>query len=272
MRRRTIGPGVSFFAFQDIITAVVGIFILITLTLILELNQRVESAARPANADAAQMQQQIVALIQESERLQSLYNTRLKQHTNANSITTFNYEKKLREVTANTVATKQQISNAKQALKSTLSERLKAREVHDRLVAEGKMLDDERQKTSNLETKLQALANKANKIKQDTSIVYRDRIDDLTFVCLLQLNQQGIEIKDAATKTVQQLNSVKFFEEWSENNSSTRRHYLILLEPTGTQYFPDVREILQDANATFGFDLVEAGHESALSFEWDIEK
>ena len=43
-RRRSVGPGVSFFAFQDIITAVVGIFILVTLLLVLELAQRVETA------------------------------------------------------------------------------------------------------------------------------------------------------------------------------------------------------------------------------------
>jgi hypothetical protein len=43
-RRRTQGSGVSFFAFQDIITSVVGIFVLIMLIMVLELVQTVSEA------------------------------------------------------------------------------------------------------------------------------------------------------------------------------------------------------------------------------------
>lgn len=53
MRRKLSGPGVSFFAFQDIITAVVGIFILITLIMILELLEKVDAASRTPAGDAA---------------------------------------------------------------------------------------------------------------------------------------------------------------------------------------------------------------------------
>ena len=44
-RRRAQGPSVSFFAFQDIITSVVGIFVLITLIMMVDLVRRTGSSS-----------------------------------------------------------------------------------------------------------------------------------------------------------------------------------------------------------------------------------
>ena len=44
-RRKAQGPSVSFFAFQDIITSVVGIFVLITLIMMVDLVTRKASAS-----------------------------------------------------------------------------------------------------------------------------------------------------------------------------------------------------------------------------------
>ena len=97
MSRRTIGPGVSFFAFQDIITAVVGIFILITLTLILELNQRVESASDAPESANPNIEQEVVDLEQQTVNLQRQYDLRLQQLADMSEITVLNRDQKIQE-------------------------------------------------------------------------------------------------------------------------------------------------------------------------------
>ena len=70
-RRKAQGPSVSFFAFQDIITSVVGIFVLITLIMMVELVTRKASASGSNQAVEDTFSAVIVELQQQYEALEA---------------------------------------------------------------------------------------------------------------------------------------------------------------------------------------------------------
>ena len=73
MRRRRRESGFSLFAFQDIITSVTGIMILVTLVLAIELIERTESSPKVMTAQTTdQLKSQIVANEKEIQSLESI--------------------------------------------------------------------------------------------------------------------------------------------------------------------------------------------------------
>jgi hypothetical protein len=68
MARRTGGPGITLFSFQDIITSVSGIMIFVTLILALELSQKTQTG-RAVVRDAADLQARITAAKAERDTL-----------------------------------------------------------------------------------------------------------------------------------------------------------------------------------------------------------
>lgn len=270
MSRRNIGPGVSFFAFQDIITAVVGIFILITLTLILELNQRVESASNPPD-DATPIidEQQIIALEQQITDLQLQYDQRLQQLSEISEITVLNRDQKMEEANAAKIAAEQQLENLKKMVADMDVQLVNQNRINASLESEAIQLSAQKKQIEELETILAKLANQKNQIKGKEGLLYRDQVDTTNFVCLIQLNDAGVTIKDAASQTVKQLSTARSFKSWLQTNTARNRHFLILIEPSGIDFFETIREELQDQNATYGFDPVKRGHQAALTFEWE---
>src|SRR6056297_3616414 len=94
-RRRSYSGGVSFFAFQDIVTGVVGIFILITIIMVLELVDRVESAPQSASVDMAELQAMLAEFTAEADRLQDEYDRRLEEQGQSISLNKFNFSQQM---------------------------------------------------------------------------------------------------------------------------------------------------------------------------------
>ena len=272
MRRRTIGPGVSFFAFQDIITAVVGIFILITLTLVLELQQRVEPATTGLSNKTTNLRNRVTELEAQAKLLRTQYAARIDQHADTNEVNQFNVTTKTAELVARTTATQQQLDNLQNAISVTNTKSRKARLANTKLHSQAQKLSATRSRIKELRTELTQLIEQGSVIENETAVVYRDQVTESVYVCIIQLNKKGINTKDAATQTLHNFSSVTAFQNWYEESDKSNRHFLILIEPTGTQYFSEIRKNLDRTQATFGFDLVEDGHRSALSFEWDLNQ
>ncbi len=271
MCRRSIGPGVFFFAFQDIITAVVGIFILITLTLILELNQRVESASDAPESANPNIEQEVVDLDHQTANLQRQYDLRLQQLADMSEITVLNRDQKIQEAKADRMAAEQQLANLIKMLAAINQQIENQNESNTELESEASQLSEQKKKIEQLETILAKLANQKNQIKGEEGLLYRDQVDSTNYVCLVQLNGAGVKIKDAANQLVKTLSNARGFASWLRTNTPRGRHFLILLEPSGERHFEDIREQLQDANAIYGIDLVEDGHEASHTFEWEAK-
>ena len=112
-RRRRSSPGVSLFAFQDIITAVAGIFILITLILCLQLQLKKHSKQRTvplltaASGRCHRAEARALAL-------QAKYDTQVQMQAEISELNRFNQADKLREMAV-------ELDSAKQVLASMQS-------------------------------------------------------------------------------------------------------------------------------------------------------
>lgn len=272
MKRRSGGPGVSFFAFQDIITAVVGIFILITLILILELTQRVEAAANRPSGNVDEIVATIESLRAQTDRLSDEYERRLAaERATAESIT-FDRDAEVQSLERALRAANQQIESGLQRAQ-TLQERLSQEQQRKiRLLLLSRELEDERQLIADLEQRKAELDRTLNRLRLTDGMIFRDTTDTGRSLCLLVLDQNGIGVKDSATKTARQFQGRDWldrFTRWVESLSGSNRHLLLLVQPSGADHFADVHDRLSQSAVTYGFDVVADDAEAHLSFEWE---
>jgi len=270
MPRRSQGPTVSFFAFQDIITSVVGIFILITLILVLELAQRVEAASSQPKADLTAVHESIVSLQSEIERMEDEMQTRVKSQQANATLNEFNRAEQIEEAKRRRdVATKQLASTAKQLeeIKTQLAE---ANQENDRVTAEAAELEDEREMIKKLTDKLRQVQDEINRVESDESPVYRDVTEQGRFLTLIILDGKSVELRDAMTKSsetftgARRLNSLR---DWLSDTELSKRQLFVAIRPGGSADFEAIELDFKREQAVYGFDVIAADAKLQLGFE-----
>lgn len=270
MPRRSQGPTVSFFAFQDIITSVVGIFILITLILVLELAQRVEAASSQPKADLTAVHESIASLQSEIERMEDEMQTRVKSQQASATLNEFNRAEQIEEAKRRRdVATKQLASTAKQLeeIKTQLAE---ANQENDRVTAEAAELEDEREMIKKLTDKLRQVQDEINRVESDESPVYRDVTEQGRFLTLIILDGKSVELRDAMTKSsetftgARRLNSLR---DWLSDTELSKRQLFVAIRPGGSADFEAIELDFKREQAVYGFDVIATDAKLQLGFE-----
>lgn len=249
---------VSFFAFQDIITSVVGIFVLITLIMILELvetkiGSKSSRVTVPAEmiARVAEMEQEVAKLGQLHERLQA--NAHVAAGRNA-----FTIEEELAALTR-----QQRDIDSELNVAVTRSEKLK------------KQLEDARQTAKQLQSREKDLANKRDEAKslataqQDTAkvgaileiekpLIFRDQTEQGRYLVLVLLEKDAIQITDAQTGKSERFtrsDRERDFQAWLKKIDLKTRQFLLIVKPSGESDFEKVRKALTSQHAMYGFDV-----------------
>jgi|GEM_PF-2821065 len=277
-RRRTSTPGVSFFAFQDIITAVVGIFILITLIMVLELAERVEqSAAAPVQSEQGANSEDVQAILaaietleEDVQRLRDQYNERRESSLGTVEINSLNREEKLAQMTARVEhltrkleTMDQQATKMQRALEIARAEKKQLEELYQSQRGQRDLLQQ-------LAEKMRQLQSQVNRLVSDKSEVYRDVLEDGRFLTLISLKQSSVTLRDALSQTVLDLtggNRIERLRTWIRDSGTKSRHFMVFIEPDGTLDFQAVQKLLDDASALYGYTVVAADHPVKLGFE-----
>lgn len=271
-KRRGIGPSVSFFAFQDIITAVVGIFILIILILALELAQRVEAASSGEVANIAPVAEAIETLEREVERLREEVQCRSETLSQSAELNVFNRAEKIDQLRAKNKAAANQISQIEARIKRIQAQQKAAEKNHDRLLSDAAELESERRSIDQLSGKIEDLVDRANRLVGDDSEIYRDQTEEGRFVVLVTLSGGRIELRDALTRSTESmkgLDRLDRFQDWMDTMALQRRQLYILIEPGGAADFAALKKPLADSHAVYGYSVVAADHTVRMSFELD---
>lgn len=271
-RRRTKSPGVSFFAFQDIITAVVGIFILITLILVLELAERVEKATA-GPTDTEDLQPILTTIETQREEVQALrqqYAELRKTSLGTVDVNSFNRAEKIEElqdhiavVKAKQASLDQQVRELQIGIDAANSEQRRLKRINEELAGK-------RQLAKDLEKQLEQLKAQTSRLAGDKTEIYRDTVEDGSYLTLLTLESGSVTVRDAESKSVQNLagpSRVKKFEDWLENKNIASKHFMIFVEPGGAPDFVKVRELLDSNRARYGYTVVAADQSVKLGFE-----
>jgi len=270
MKRRNNGPSVSFFAFQDIITAVVGIFILITLLLVLELAQRVEAAGSTPTADISSVVQMIETLQGEVERMTQELQQRIESQNETAGINEFNRQEETDKLEDKSKILQQQLATANE-MATDLSKRIAAaKQEENKLLLQSEELGSQRSLLEELEQKAAQVQNEINRLESDNTPVFRDQTEQGRFITLITLGAGKIEIRDALTKFTQDYTGPRRTNDlfaWLDANDLSSRQIYLVIKPGGTPDFDAVQERLDNKRAVYGYNVTGAADSIRLGFE-----
>ncbi|WP_164104220.1 hypothetical protein [Candidatus Laterigemmans baculatus] len=272
MKRRSVGPGISFFAFQDIITAVVGIFILITLILVLELAQRVEAATSPPTVDIEQLQTSLASLEAEVEKMQAEFERRMSSQKQLANLNEFNRDAKIAELRYAAQAASERLASAQVENQRADRSLKEAQKAESALLQKSAALADDRELIADLRERLKEMGRRINEIESEDPLIYRDNTADGQYLTLLTLGDGEIELSDALSKKTLRWNGlgrIHQFREWLDHTDLQSRHILLLVRPGGARDFERLQAELEMDHATFGYDVIGTNRTIHMAFEVD---
>lgn len=249
---------VSFFAFQDIITSVVGIFVLITLIMILELvetkiGSKSSRVTVPAEmiARVEEMEQEVAKLGQLHERLQA--NANVAAGRNA-----FTIEEELAALTR-----QQRDIDSELNVAVTRSEKLKkqladARQTAKQLQSREKDLANKRDEAKSLATAQQDTAKVGAILEIEKPLIFRDQTEQGRYLVLVLLEKDAIQLTDAQTGKSERFTRggrERDFQAWLKKIDLKTRQFLLIVKPSGEADFEKVRTALTGQRAIYGFDV-----------------
>ena len=269
-RRRTRGPSLSFFAFQDIITAVVGIFILITIILILELVQRVEVASAGVAEPTKPIVDAANAIEDEVKRLRDELETRNRERAEVTELNSFNREEKFEQLQDRIELAERRIRTAEEQIRATIRERETADADRARLEGLAGELEAKRREIDDLNERERELKRRFELLAEDASEIFRDRLDDGRYLLLITLTGSEIVVRDAMSKSSQTYRGsrrLSEFEEWLDGIGSARRHVMIRVQPGGAGDYESLKATFDRGDWSFGFTVVGADDSVRIGFE-----
>lgn len=251
-RKRSGGPTFSLFAFQDIITCVMGIMLLLTLMLAVELSatevSRSEVAAEDAlqtlETESAQLLTAIAALEQQlaaqSETLQSggLLNPELLKRSHGEAV---------REATSS-----QEEATRLEKLAQTSQQSLQ--EVRERFTGL-KATQDEIQ---SLESQLAARRRELAELSNGNKLVYNKHSSSAKFCWIIELNSPT-QIRAALMGTESEsthLQDVAATLAWISGLPQQDSSVMLLVKPDSSPCLDELSEELRKRGIPYGFDLL----------------
>lgn len=270
MGRRANGPAVSFFAFQDIITSVVGIFVLITIIMMIELvSKKVEGQSdgrRVADTLSASLKSLEIDLEEMRQRSEELSERSKKvagvQRFNVKEVRS-DIEKRVQQVEEQS---KRSDAVSQQIRKVVLSTEGELNQLNQQAVA----ADSKRDEHKKLLAKLQYLDTKLGNLTTDDPIVFRNAGLAGKTLVVADIQEKTFSVLDLArdSRRVYSGNDrLTKFGDWLEKQDLDKLHILLLVRPGAASSFNAVQSKLEVEGASFGFDVVAAKRSIKLRSE-----
>ena len=269
MARRKASSPFSLFSFQDIITCVSGIIILITLVLALELIQRKLS---PPVQQTRLVASQIRAAIADAETEINRLNAQLAAQTSrAQELAGFS-EDTIRNDLENT---RQQVKSLTADVESLKEQQMAAAKELEKIQAERFAKKADEKKLADLESATNDLSQELNQVKQENKAYYNPRTADGRKVWLAQIGKGQVIVTPAgqdAPGVVLSLSDSLFsdseFSDWLDERSPQSDFIFLLVQPDGADAFQEGQTLLERKGFSIGFDLLGTG-QSAVNVDND---
>lgn len=259
-RRRATGFSVSFFAFQDIITSVVGIFVLITLVMMINLvaqtatSQPVASKTADLYSDAIQdLEKQLAVLLARSNDLDKLASS-------VGTVQLFNKEDIVKELTQDLKAYDDQIERTKK--RNFEIQQLNSQQSQDetQLQIEMNNRSPDREELAALMKELDKLDTKVDQLKTDIPLVYKSQVLEGRRIVVLDIAQSNLSLLDLDKNqrvTLGASDSASSLKKWLNQNDVGRIHFMLLIRPRASAKFLNIRNFLDSVNASYGYDVLD---------------
>jgi hypothetical protein len=272
-RRKAQGPSVSFFAFQDIITSVVGIFVLITLIMMVDLVTRKASASSSRKFVEDTYSSAIADLELQLQELQNQSSKFEAMSAKVGNVQAFNKEEVARDLKASIQSLNRQIERTES----------RNQEIQRVIDAQNKGLSDmqveiqkkspDREELAKLLQQLEKLDSKIGELDSEEPLIFKSQSLEGRTVVIVDISSTELSILDLGSeqrKTYRGSSLAKDFESWIRANRTGRYHYFLLIRPGGARAFSEIRQTLDTNGASYGYDVLDQGR--SLKLRNEVEK
>ena len=269
-RRKAQGPSVSFFAFQDIITSVVGIFVLITLIMMVDLVRR-KGASRATehlvedtfSGAIADLEMQLEKLESRSKQLDSIT-------AKIGAVQVFNKEEIAKDLRASIQSLSEQIERAEQRNREIQRVVDNQTKIQSELKMESQKRSPDREELAKLLKNLEKIDSKIDQLDSDEPLIFKSQSLDGRTVVVVDVSRNEVVMLDLAADaraTIRESVLEREFKSWMTNRSKGRYHYFVLIRPGAASNFGTIRALLEKAGASYGYDVLEENRTIKLRSE-----
>ena len=273
-KRRSTSNSVSFFAFQDIITSVVGIFVLITLIMAIELAQTVADASEPSSEGVSiELLKSLASLEVGTLEMQAEFDALSSAQNAASGLNRFNREQALSDAQARLNQIQQRTARVEQDLEEVKKSLVEAKKIEEQLLAQNQSAEAEREELKHLQDKRKKVERYSAVLEIDKPLIFRDQTQEGRSVVLVKLDKDEILVADSATATTQKFTGTSRlakFSAWLANTQLNSRQFLVVVKPFGVEDFEEVKNGLDAARATWGFDVAEQDANFQLRYQMEM--
>ena len=272
-KRRSTSNSVSFFAFQDIITSVVGIFVLITLIMAIELAQSVADASEASSEGvSADLLKSLASLEAGIEEMQAEFDGLSSAQNAASGLNRFNREQALKDAQLRLQQIEQRSARVEQDLDDAKQSLVEAKKIEAQLLAQGQAADAEREEMKRLHDKRKEIERYSVVLEIDKPLIFRDQTQEGRAVVLVKLDKD-ILVADSGSATTQRYSGTSRqtkFSAWLAKTQLSSRQFLVIVKPAGVDDFEEIKNSLDEARAIWGFDVAEQDANFQLRYEMEM--
>jgi hypothetical protein len=259
-RRGTQGPSVSFFAFQDIITSVVGIFVLITLIMMIDLVSKANSTTHVRKRFQDTFSEVIESLREQLDQLERRSDKLERDAQSLGSVVTWNQKETLKELESAIDVMTQQATRSQQRTQDLQRVIEDQRSLKLRLEIESKNRSPDREELVKLLAQLEKLNSKLGDLQTEEPLVFKSQSLNGRAVIIVDVSSAGISVLDLANdqrKEWQGSGSIGQWKSWFSQQRISSLHFFVLIRPGAAKLFATVKSELERSGAIYGYDLMD---------------
>jgi len=253
-RRRQSSP-FSLFAFQDIITATTGIVILLTLILTLELLMRGSASAQLVSAELVRQAEAALAdLAKQAAELRQRLATSRENVSELVAADAEDIDRKIRDLENQIALVQREV----QSLSETAGQR---RKLEEEALAQQFDRQEDQRRAAQLAEDIRRIEAEIARLQNDNILYFNPPPESGLLPWLVEVS--GTQIVTArvgqhqqAEQIFQGSDAVRQFIRFAQTRNSASEYFVLLVRPSGTSNFKDIREELDDAGYRYGMDLI----------------
>lgn len=268
MKRRQQKQSISFFAFQDIITAVVGIFIFILLILFMELTQLTQAESPLLPPTESPIAAEIQSILLQNQQLEDLIDSALPEVSviadNAEAVAEPDSTSAIKSGQDQVRSLMRQIHKSEDSLEV-------AQQKNAQLRRRWEALDGLRKAIQQSQQQANGKHEIPNPEEDAPRLIYRDTTAG-KYLCLVIIDRDAVTIKDAESKTVKRLRSTAEALKAIRSINPYSKHVVLMFKPSGAAKYEDLYPVCKERFTNFGFDLIVEDSQISMGYEWEQGK
>ncbi len=259
-RRKAQGPSVSFFAFQDIITSVVGIFVLITLIMMVDLVTKTSSSAKVHGAVEDTYSSALNDLQDQLSKLETRSAQLDKAANSAGSIRVQSKEEISKELEASIQSLNQQVERVERRTREIQRVIENQDKVKSDLQIEIQKRSPDREELERLLKQLEKLDSKIQNLQTEDTLIFKSQNLQGRTVVIVEVHANKLVLLDLAKDNRTEISGSDLdgkFRTWLSSRNVGSIHCFVLIRPFAAGTFNSVRSVLDTTGASYGYDLID---------------